>query len=184
MGWKKETVFKLNPRVKRPQGLRRFHNQKAHPSHTPLFCEYRMCRVANVINGIPVDRLVSSSEEAIVTGDIDPENELVVNVQALASSLEGAQEKTVTNYATVSATAIDETQTNSITHIIEPNEEFRTALPSEDVDNTTANEATQSNIDKTYKITGTAWIDSNENGTRDEGEELFYLSISLCPPDS
>ncbi len=53
MGWKKETVFKLNPRVKRPQGLRRFHNQKAHPSHTPLFCEYRMCRVPNVINGIP-----------------------------------------------------------------------------------------------------------------------------------
>ena len=142
-------------------------------------------RVSYVINGIPVDRLVSSSEEAIVTGDIDPENELVVNVQALASSLEGAQEKTVTNYATVSATAIDETQTNSITHIIEPNEEFRTTLPSEDVDNTTANEATQSNIDKTYKITGTAWIDSNENGTRDEGEELLSgISAKLVDSNS
>lgn len=134
----------------------------------------RVQRISYVANGIPVDRKISSNENAVVTADIEPNNELVVNVKALASSLKGAEEKTVTNYATVSATKVEEAQTNSITHIIEANEEYRNVSASGQTNSAdTANQATQSNIDKTYRINGIAWLDSNENGTRDDGEELL-----------
>lgn len=131
-------------------------------------------KVSYIANGIPVDRKVSSSSEAVVRTDIEPGKELVANVKMLASSLNGAEEKTVTNYATLSSSTMEETSTNSITHIIESNEEYKNILASgQTTATTTPNQATQSNIDKTYKITGIAWLDSNENGTRDDGEELL-----------
>lgn len=131
-------------------------------------------KVSYIANGIPVDRKVSSTSDAVVRTDIEPGKELVANVKMLASSLNGAEEKTVTNYATLSSNTMEETQTNSITHIIEANEEYKNVLASGQTNSTqTPNQATQSNIDKTYKITGIAWLDSNENGTRDDGEELL-----------
>ncbi len=131
-------------------------------------------RISYMSNGIPVDRKISSSSDAVIKTDIEPGKELVANVKMLASSLNGAEEKTVTNYATLSSSTMEETQTNSITHIIEANEEYKNVLASGQTNAiTTPNQATQSNIDKTYKITGIAWLDSNENGTRDDGEELL-----------
>ncbi len=135
----------------------------------------RVQRVSYVANGVPVDKKVSSSTEAVVRTDISPNSELVVNVQTVAASLKGAEEKSITNYATLSATEIEETQTNSITHIVEANEEYRNVLPSGQTNSTvnTANQATQSNIDKTYRVSGIAWLDKNENGTREDGEDLL-----------
>lgn len=131
-------------------------------------------KISYISNGIPVERKISSSKDAVVKTDIEPGNELVANVTMLASSLNGAEEKTVTNYATLSSSTMEEVQTNSITHIIEANEEYKNVLSSGQTNSTqTPNQATQSNIDKTYKITGIAWLDSNENGTRDDGEELL-----------
>lgn len=135
----------------------------------------RVQRVTYVANGVPVDKKVSSSSEAVVRTDISPNSELVVNVQTVAASLKGAEEKSITNYATLSATEINETQTNSITHIVEANENYRNVLPSGQTNSNvnTANQATQSNIDKTYRLSGIAWLDKNENGTREDGEELL-----------
>ncbi len=145
----------------------------------------RVQKISYIANGIPVDRKISSSTDAIVKTDIEPGNELVANVTMLASSLNGAEEKTVTNYATLSSETMEEVQTNSITHIIEANEEYKNVLASGQTNGATANQATQSNIDKTYKITGTAWLDSNENGTRDDGEELLSgISVKLVDSET
>ena len=39
---------------------------------------------------------------------------------------------------------------------------------------------TKSNISKTYRVSGTAWLDNNENGMRDEKEErLSGISAML-----
>lgn len=134
----------------------------------------RIQRISYIANGIPVDRKISSNENAVVRADIEPNNELIVNVKALASSLNGAEEKSITNYATVSGDTVADAQSNEITHIIEANQEYRNISVSEqEIPDVTINQATQANIDKTYKINGTAWLDSNENGTRDEGEELL-----------
>lgn len=131
-------------------------------------------RITYVANGIPVDRKISSNENAVVRADIEPNNELVVNVKALASSLKGAEEKTITNYATISGETVADAQSNEITHIIEANQEYRNiSVSDQEIPDVTVNQATQANIDKTYKINGTAWLDSNENGTRDDGEELL-----------
>ena len=131
-------------------------------------------RITYVANGIPVDRKISSNENAVVRADIEPNNELVVNVKALASSLKGAEEKTITNYATISGETVAVAQSNEITHIIEANQEYRNiSVSDQEIPDVTVNQATQANIDKTYKINGTAWLDSNENGTRDDGEELL-----------
>jgi len=134
----------------------------------------RVQRISYVANGIPVDRKISSNENAVVRADIEPNNELVVNVKALASSLEGAEERSITNYATISGDTVSEAQSNEITHIIEANQEYRNvAVSDQEIPDVTINQATQANIDKTYKINGTAWLDTNENGTRDDGEELL-----------
>ena len=126
-------------------------------------------RITYVANGIPVDRKISSNENAVVRADIEPNNELVVNVKALASSLKGAEEKTITNYATISGETVAVAQSNEITHIIEANQEYRNiSVSDQEIPDVTVNQATQANIDKTYKINGTAWL-----GTRDDGEELL-----------
>ncbi len=127
-------------------------------------------KVTTLQNGI------TSVERASVTGEktvnlmIEPGEEAIVNVEALAKGLNGVQEKTVTNVGTVSGRNIDEITTNSITHIVEAKEKQTVEGSSLNIPNgTTAG----SNLVKTYKLTGSCWLDTNENGMRDTGEEML-----------
>ena len=66
---------------------------------------------------------------------------------------------------TVKADNVTETETNSVENIIEYYQKAHDESGSE-LDDPTIPEST-------YKITGTAWIDSNKNGMRDSEEELL-----------
>ena len=49
----------------------------------------------------------------------------------------------------------------------------------------TTSETLKTNVSKTYKVSGTAWLDSNENGMRDEGESILPgISVKLVNSES
>ena len=124
-----------------------------------------------VSNGFTTNQRVSATDKASVNLSILPKEEAIVTVKAFANGLNGVQEKTVTNVATL-ASNVGEITTNSITHIIEADES--TAINDlERSTSVTSAAATNRNITKTYKVTGTAWLDANENGMRELDEELL-----------
>lgn len=125
------------------------------------------------IDGVVATRKFNSTKQAEITSNIDAGEELIVNVAAVAASLEGVQEKTVTNYARVSAVNVAEIQSNGITHIIEMSEKNAQTLDLSSSTSVTTSDTLKSNISKTYKISGTAWLDSNENGMRDADESVM-----------
>ena len=103
--------------------------------------------------------------------NIQPNEELVVNVEAVAANLGGVQEKTVTNFATVASAEVEEQTTNSITHIVEASEKSIAASQLQSSSSSTSQG--NGNIEKTYKLTGTAWLDSNKDGMRTTDEQLL-----------
>lgn len=131
-------------------------------------------KISYIIDGIVGNKKVSSSREAVVMANIEAGREFIVNIEAVASNLGGAQEKTVTNYATVVASDVTEVKTNSITHIVEASEKNIVASELQESSTTqTIGSNSNTNIYKTYKIEGTAWEDTNKNGMRDSGELLL-----------
>lgn len=90
--------------------------------------------------------------------------EATVKVIAQADLLpDDKQDKTVTNIGTVEAQGVSKIESNSLVNIIEYNEELYKG-----------EEGNENNSQAgRYKITGTAWIDANQNGQREETEELL-----------
>ena len=129
-------------------------------------------KITYISDGIVGNKKVSSSREAVIMANIKPKEELVVNIEAVASNLGGVQEKTVTNFATVSSEEIEEMQTNSVTHIVEASEKSIVASELQSSSNNNSL-AQNSNISKTYKLSGTAWVDENKDGMRNVGEQLL-----------
>ena len=129
------------------------------------------------VNGMTNTKRVSGSKAPVITtSNINPGEEMTVNVKALAKSLSGIQEMTVTNSGSVSSDTMTEAiRSNEITHIIEADANKANNDNEEAVENTgaTANSSSSSNsnIVKTYKITGTAWLDENEDGMRNDNEQ-------------
>ena len=144
------------------------------------------------ISGVTATKRVSGNTSPSVTVTIHPGEELKVTVKTLAKSLHGAQEMTVTNVASVSMPTMTEAiKSNEITHIIEADAEFSNNNQEEEVENTgatgTANSSGSSNtnITKTYKITGTAWLDENEDGMRNDNEQkLSGITARLVNSDT
>lgn len=131
-------------------------------------------KISYSIDGQENVNTMSETESAELELTIPADSQVDVNVQATASNLDGAKEKTVTNEGTVSSESTDEVKSNSVTHIIQAKEDVEeeesssnNGATSSDVNNNNNN---NNDITKTYKITGTAWIDSNENGMRDDDE--------------
>lgn len=87
---------------------------------------------------------------------------ITIKVFAKAGLLPDKNDKEIQNKMSVTAESIEEIQTNTVTNIIEYNSEIRN--PGENPTEPTVNR---------YKITGTAWIDSNKNGKRDSDEETL-----------
>ena len=123
------------------------------------------------VNGISATKTVSGNKTpAITTSNINPGEEMNVTVKALAKSLNGMQEMTVTNTGSVISDAMTEAvRSNEITHIIEV--DSNKANNNEDAVENTGATSNSGNINKTYKITGTAWLDENKNGMREENEQ-------------
>ncbi len=140
-------------------------------------------KISYVLNGVQSEKRVSANYEAEISGTISPNNELVVNIEALAVRLDGVQERTVTNIGKVSGDGIEETETNSITHIIEADtSRGQTVVEKSNTSLGTNNNysSNNSNVVKTYKLTGTAWLDDNKDGKRDEYEpRLNDIKVSL-----
>ena len=134
-------------------------------------------------DGLTSTKKVADSDAAEVKLNIPANCEANVVVTTFAKSLNGAAEKSVTNYGTVSSTQIGKIDTNSITHIIEQdvsklsiNENITgNKVNNLNTNNSNANLNNSSNsqiqtVANFYKITGKAWLDENRNGKRDSNE--------------
>ena len=148
--------------------------------------------IAYEISGVHATKKVSGNSAPSVTATIHPGQELIVTVKALAKSLHGAQEITVTNTGSVKMPTMTEAiKSNEITHIIEADARFADEAPEEEVKNdgatgtTNSSSSSSSNIVKTYKVTGTAWLDVNEDGMRtDEEQKLSGITARLVNADT
>lgn len=99
-----------------------------------------------------------------------------IKIIAKADLLPNKNDKQINNKVLVSAGGFSETETNSVTNIIEYNEKAH-ANSSNPINPDNPIDSPES----TYKITGTAWIDSNKNGMRDEEEEfLSNIKVMLA----
>ncbi len=136
-----------------------------------------------------------NGKDVVINAELIPGSELVASVKALATNLGGVQEKTVTNSGTIAAMVVPESKTNAITHIVEADEENRIVYDEDNSSSTGTNRANSAvastersnanNILKTYRITGTAWLDSNRNGMRDSDEQLMSgVKASLINSDT
>lgn len=141
--------------------------------------------ISYVSEGLEIKKAVSSKDEVTIGVSIPAGDSLEVNVEAMATSLNGLGEKSVTNNATVLASNVDEIKSNDITHIIESSGnvisatgEVSTGLASSSNDSTVS-------LSKTYKIKGTAWLDEDRDGMRSENEKLMKnIKATLVDSDN
>lgn len=131
--------------------------------------------ISYVSNGIVVNKNVAQKDEVVIGASIEPGKSLDVNITALATSLKGVQEVSVTNYGEVIDKEGVSIESNSITHIIEADEILEDTKEKGESSTGAASSGsnTETAITKTYRLSGIAWLDSNENGMRDDGEKLM-----------
>ena len=102
-----------------------------------------------------------------------PNSKITVKVTMEADLLEtGTIEKEVTNYATISGDNFETTNSNSVKTVIEYNEDVH-KVDYGDVEKPDDNGNTEDDTDGRYKISGLAWLDSNEDGERNENETVL-----------
>lgn len=94
--------------------------------------------------------------------EVEPEETIDVEIIARAGLLPDTNDKEIQNQVSVSATNLEETKSNTVTNIIEYYEGAHTDDGTNPI-----------NPSGRYKITGTAWLDSNQNGKRENSEELL-----------
>ena len=139
-------------------------------------------------DGMVIDKVVSKSgdeelerfstnNEAKVSGTLEKGQTIIITVTARALYLEGTQEKSISNSATITGDNIKAIRTNSINNIIESSlDTSRVSAIDSDSDDSSVDttlSSIQNNITKTYKIEGTAWEDLNKDGMRNDGENLL-----------
>jgi len=96
-----------------------------------------------------------------------------VKIIAMAGELPDKNDKQIQNKLKITANGIDEIETNTVTNIVEYNEHIRPSIEGEE-------EYIPTPEVKRYKITGTAWLDANKNGKRDNNEEIMpNISVML-----
>lgn len=114
---------------------------------------------------------ISYSNNEMIIPAIMAGEETELKLVAKANLLPDKNDKKVTNKMSVTANGFDEVQTNTVTNTIEY------YAKAHENDGGTTNPDNPNNPDtpstERYKITGTAWLDSNKNGMRDNGEELL-----------
>lgn len=105
-----------------------------------------------------------------------------------ANILESKEDKDVSSYLTVSGVGIDTIESNKVEYVIEYDKQQHNnnnEVNNEDGKNNETSEPGEIEEDEGYKITGKAWLDANENGKYDEGEEaLSNIEVLLLNKDS
>ncbi len=96
--------------------------------------------------------------------ELAPGETLDIIVTVKAELLPDKNDKEVKTIATLSAKGFEEINSNEVRAIIEYDE---------DAHKNQGTGGNTTNVKKHYKITGTAWLDANKDGKRDEGEELL-----------
>ena len=129
--------------------------------------------VSYISEGIAVSKAVSEKHQVTVGASIPAGDTLVVNINAVATSLNGLGERSVTNNATVSATNINSITSNDITHIIESSGRVISEQGEHSTGKASSTTEETISISKSYKITGTAWLDKDSDGMRSETEPLM-----------
>lgn len=114
-----------------------------------------------ISDGIKMKKVVSNNKDATVSTSIQPNSELEVNVKAVTLSIDKKHE-TIENYATVSAdNSMSNENTNMVTHIIEKTKNDKTPTLDDDEKVLVKQEKVS---ESKYKITGSAWLDTDKNG--------------------
>lgn len=108
---------------------------------------------------------VTDGKLSIPFYNIDAEDSIDLYVTVKANLLEDQNDKQITTKATLTTTGIDPIESNQITAVIEYDANMHKAQTSGNENHT--------NTKNSYKITGTAWLDSNKDGKKDENEELL-----------
>lgn len=135
--------------------------------------------------GMVIDKAVSSNDSVNVGASIPAGDTLKVNVSAVANSLNGSGERSVTNNATVTATNINEIKSNDITHIVEASGDVITGQGEVSTGQASSTNNNTADISKTYRITGTAWLDENRDGMRNDDEKLMKgIKATLVDSDN
>ena len=93
---------------------------------------------------------------------LDPKATTEVEIIATADYLPDNNDKEIRNKILVQSDSMEDMETNEVVNYIEHNSEIN--HPGEGSD-------TPGQAENRYRITGTAWIDSNQDGKRDDGEE-------------
>ena len=117
------------------------------------------------------EQQISYSNNEMVIPTIMPGEETELKLIAEANLLPDKNDKKITNKMSVTANGFDEVQTNTVTNTIE----YYAKAHNQENGSTDPDNPNNPNTPATerYKITGTAWLDSNKNGMRDAEEELL-----------
>ena len=101
---------------------------------------------------------------------------ITIKIKAKANLLPNKNDKEVKNKVAISAKGFDVVETNTVTNIIEYYENAHQGGINDSTDTSNPSNPTE----KRYKITGTAWIDSNKDGKRDTDESILSgISVML-----
>ena len=144
----------------------------------------KVSSIEYTVNGSTSTRTISGTNSATFKTSIAPNETVNVTITAIAASLNGAAEKSVNNYAIVEFNG-EEIKTNSIAHIIEATENNSDTKDPEKSQNNNNNSNNNGNnntntVSRNFKLSGTAWLDENENGMRDSNEsKISGIAVKL-----
>ena len=113
---------------------------------------------------------------------LEPEERVMVDIDARAKTTQGSIEKTVVNSGTIYGTNVDETSSEKVTHVIKANEKYYDEIEYAD-DAVEEDSEYPGLLTSNNRISGKIWFDSNENGVIDgdenTSEDIRKTNISL-----
>jgi len=144
--------------------------------------EVTIKKLEYIVDGTEVSKVVSKNEDATIYTNILPEGRLDIKILANVNNIQEKQ-KTIINIGKVEAKEIPNIESNKITNIIE-----RTSANVGDNENSNGNndskpsnnEGNNENVKKLYEIKGIVWLESNNNGKRENSEnKLSGIEVKL-----
>lgn len=117
-------------------------------------------------------KTISNKELNILMYEIIAGAKVTITVTVKADLLPDKNDKIVSSYATLEADGFDKIESNKVNITIEYDANAH-AGENNGGNNGGNNNNPNNPTTESYKITGTAWLDSNKNGMRDEDEKLL-----------
>lgn len=124
---------------------------------------------AEVIVGDLSQKIIDTVEDTLIINrtSFEPGQKIIIKITMEAELLPtGETEKEITNFATIYGTGFDTVQSNSVKTIIEYSKEAH-INQNPDID------SDPDNTDVRNKISGIAWIDTNQDGERNDDEPIL-----------